>query len=1058
MKNLTIRVKLLAGLLLTTIVLAACEIEGEPLGDNTPPGSGDAPDALAVSAPADMSQEATGTATVVTLGQAVATGGDGSYIITNDASAGGFSLGSTPVIWTATDGSGATATDTQQVTLLDTTAPVISGISNIQVSSTGALTTVTLTPPSATDIVDGSPALVSNAPAGGFPMGVTPVMWTATDASGNAAEAMQMVTVTAPGGGPLTLTAPADVSAEATAAATPLDIGVATASGGQGQLTITNNGPATGFPVGATNVLWTVVDDANVTATANQMVVVNDTQAPTITAPADIAVDQNGTPTPVTLGASVVSDIADPNPMVANDAPAGGFPVGVTTVVWTATDASGNSATDNQIVSVNAVAQVMCSSLQPEFSSQVYPVLDKTETCGNCHTPNNVVSTANGFNITANDEVGFDLFRAISDIQIGGTSSILVKGLGGSSHGGGNRFVALGDQDTDYQVLEAHVLKLQNCIEDPPVSGSMINYGTPYEQVYKLTMALGARLPDSAEIVQLEAAADQTGVTVALASIADTLMTEESFFERLQEIYNDVLLTNKNQSSRGQPLNQFNLNGFVRRDYYESFSGNLRNDLREAANYGFARAPIELIRYVVENDLPFTEILTADYMMVNPYSATILGVDTGDANFPFSSDNTMGNHDRDDFRPTMVLQQDDGPGLAVPMAGVVATHAWLDKYLSTNSNVNRHRARYIFYDFLGVDIEGLAPRDGLDLNNVIGSVPTFEDPQCTVCHDVMDPVAGLFKNRSNSGLYLGDRRWQHEFTTNGVQRMLAPGYTDDPADELPAADYADPLSWLMARVATDDRFAAQTVRVVFEGFTRIDATLPSTTQFLTTLKDDFVAGGFDLKSLVRDIVSSDYFLAANLDPAATPGDYSDIGTGRLLTPEELDRKLSAVIGDGYEWRSPNSNGTLSGRYLLTYGGIDSDGVTERQLEPNTLIDGVQERIAYQVACERVALELNGGNGNLFPIASISDTPGSNLAAIRENIRHLFRVLLGEDAPVDGAEVDAALQLFEDVQAAGVTAIPNDCRGGGGATDSNGTVIPWMAVVAYVLSDFRFTYQ
>ncbi len=1045
-------------MLLATVLLVACEIEGEPLGDATPPGSGNPPDALTIAAPADMNAEATGPTTVVSLGQAVASGGDGNYTISNDAAAGGFGLGTTAVTWTVTDGAGSSASDSQQVVLSDTIAPVIAGISNVQVPATGTLTAVTLTPPSATDVVDAAPTLTNNAPAAGFPMGATLVLWTATDASGNSADATQMVTITAAGGGPLTLTAPADVAAEATAPQTALNIGVATAAGGQGQLTITNDAPAGGFPVGATNVLWTVVDAANANATANQMVVVSDTQAPAITAPADITMDQNGTPTPVTLGAPVVNDVADPTPMVVNNAPAGGFPVGTTVVVWTATDASGNSASDSQSVTVNAVTPVMCSSLEPEFSTTVYPALDKVATCGNCHTPNNVVSTANGFNILANDTAGFELFRAIADIKIGGTSSILVKGLGGSSHGGGNRFAALGDADPDYLIMESHIAKLENCIEDPPVSGAMVEYGTPYEQVYKVTMALGARLPSNSEVAAVEAAADQAGVTLALGTIADTLMNEEAFYERLQEIYNDVLFTNKNQFSRGQPRNQFNLNGFVNRDYYESFSGDLRNDLREAANYGIARAPVELIRYVVENDRPFTEILTADYMMVNPYSATVFGVDTGDAGFPFSVDNNINNHDRDDFRPTTVLQQDDGPGLPVPMAGVVATHSWLDKYLSTNTNVNRHRARYLFYDFLGVDIEGLAPRDGLDLSNVIGSVPTYEDPQCTVCHNVMDPVAGLFKNRSNSGLYQGDRRWQHEFTTNGVPRMLPPGYTDDVADELPAAEYADALSWLMARVAADDRFAAQTVRIVFEGLTRIEASAPSTTQFLTALKDDFVAGGFDLKSLVRDVVLSEYFAAENLDAAATPADFVDLGTGRLLTPEELDRKISAVIGDGYQWQSPNSNGSLDSRYLLIYGGIDSDGVTERMVEPNTLIDGVQERLAYQIACERVALELNGGNGNLFPSVSITDTPATNEAAIRENIRHLHRIFLGEDVALDGADVDAALQLFTDARAAGVTAISNDCRGGGGSTDTNGTVIPWMAVVAYVLADFRFTYH
>ncbi len=1043
------------------IFLAGCEIEGEPLDDGgngpTPP-SGDTPTALSITAPADMTAEASGVQTAVSFGQAVAAGGDGNYTITNDAPAGGYALGSHTVTWTVTDGANDTATDAQALSVVDTTAPMISGISDIQAPSTGNLTPITLMPPVVSDLVDSAPTLTNNAPAGGFPMGQTPVMWSAIDASGNSAEAMQMVTITVPGGGALSLSAPADVTAEATAPATAVNVGTAMASGGQGQLTITNNAPVGGFPVGATSVTWTVTDAVNATATANQMVVINDTTAPSIAAPANVTVDENGDPTPVTLGSPTVNDLADPAPTVTNNAPAGGFPVGTSTVVWTARDASNNVATANQTVTVNAVVAVSCSSLEPEFSAQVYPVIDDPANCGNCHTPNNVVSTANGFNLPGNNTAGFDLFRAIADIQVGGESSMTVKALGGGAHGGGNRFPAMGDQDPDYQVIAAHVAKLESCVEDPPTSTSEVLYGTPYEQLHKLTVSLGSRLPTSAEITQVESAADQAGVLAALDTIATQLMTEDEFFSRIQEYYNDVLFTNLNQDSRSLVRNRFNVDGFANEEYFESFSGDLRGDLREAANYGIARAPVELIRYIVENDRSFTEIVTADYMMVNPYSATIFGVDAGDPNFPFSSDNNINNHDRDDFRPVNVLQQDDAPGLPVPMAGVVATHAWLDKYVSSNTNVNRHRARYLFNDFLGVDIEGLAPRDGLDLDNVIGSVPTYEDPQCTVCHDVMDPVAGLFKNRNNTGSYRGDVQWHHERTTNGVQRMVAPGYSMDPADELPAGRYIDPLPWLMERVAADDRFAAHTVRIAFNGFTRIEATAPSTTQFLNQLKDDFVAGGFDYKELIRAIVLSDYFLARNLSPTASVANHTDIGTGRLHTPEELARKISAVVGDGYEWRSPNSNGALDGRYNLIYGGIDSDGVTQRTTSPNTLIDGVQERIANQVACERVAFELGGGSGSLFPHVGLTDTPATSQSAIRQNIQHLHRQLLGEDLDLASPEVDATYQLFVDVRDAGITAITNDCRGGGGSNDDNGTVIPWMAVVTYLLSDFRFAYE
>ncbi|HEY7734724.1 MAG TPA: cellulase family glycosylhydrolase, partial [Nitrososphaera sp.] len=54
----------------------------------------------------------------------------------------------------------------------------------------------------------------------------------------------------------------------------------------------------------------------------------------------------------VALGSPDVTDIADASPVITNDAPSGGFPVGTTIVTWTATDAAGNSAVAQQSVTL----------------------------------------------------------------------------------------------------------------------------------------------------------------------------------------------------------------------------------------------------------------------------------------------------------------------------------------------------------------------------------------------------------------------------------------------------------------------------------------------------------------------------------------------------------------------------------------------------------------------------------------------------------------------------------------------------------------------------------
>src|SRR5205085_6082169 len=53
-----------------------------------------------------------------------------------------------------------------------------------------------------------------------------------------------------------------------------------------------------------------------------------------------------------------------------------------------------------------------------------------------------------------------------------------------------------------------------------------------------------------------------------------------------------------------------------------------RTEWKIAADYRKALLgePMKLIEYIVRNDRPFTEIVTADYIMVSPYSARGYGV------------------------------------------------------------------------------------------------------------------------------------------------------------------------------------------------------------------------------------------------------------------------------------------------------------------------------------------------------------------------------------------------------------------------------------------------
>jgi hypothetical protein len=153
---------------------------------------------------------------------------------------------------------------------------------------------------------------------------------------------------------PPSITAPSSLVEEATALITEIEsIGEPIVSDNSDTLiTVTNNAPADGYPLGRTIVEWTATDAAGNKATARQNVTIQDTTAPSIASPARINTKASGALTPIALAPPAVSDLYDAAPAVTNNASANGFPVGKTFVNWTVTDRSGNEASVLQEVRV----------------------------------------------------------------------------------------------------------------------------------------------------------------------------------------------------------------------------------------------------------------------------------------------------------------------------------------------------------------------------------------------------------------------------------------------------------------------------------------------------------------------------------------------------------------------------------------------------------------------------------------------------------------------------------------------------------------------------------
>jgi hypothetical protein len=170
-----------------------------------------------------------------------------------------------------------------------------------------------------------------------------------------------------------------------------------------GPVALTNNAPSV-FTVGANVVTWTATDAKHRTASANETVTIVDTTAPVFTSvPPDVMLN-NCVAAP--LGTPVATDDCAGTPTFTNNAPAI-FPVGDTHITWTATDASGNHATD---------------------SAQTVRVVDTTPPTVSCRL---VQSPGNAFRVTSADACGLAPIR-LGSFTIANGETIAIEETGQS--------------------------------------------------------------------------------------------------------------------------------------------------------------------------------------------------------------------------------------------------------------------------------------------------------------------------------------------------------------------------------------------------------------------------------------------------------------------------------------------------------------------------------------------------------------------------------------------------------------------------------------------------
>lgn len=600
-----------------------------------------------------------------------------------------------------------------------------------------------------------------------------------------------------------------------------------------------------------------------------------------------------------------------------------------------------------------------------------------------------------------------------------GSSIILSKVLGGNGHGGGPQLTS---SSNEYQKLEEFL----GIIDDTPVIPlppldldsfwNDVQIASPSALLRRAALILAGRLPTDGEIALAESG--DAGLRSALRG----LMQGERFHEFLVEGSNDRLLTKGFLDSSSLAFEAFDFN-FPYLPELATRAQQARSSLDEntlnafyqfwnAVSYGGAMSPLELIAHVAENDLPYTEILTADYVMVNPQLSAV-----------YRSGVLQGTSDPQLFEPgtnrgqmltdeTFTSNYTEAFGLEIftegpivqdfPHAGILNTHAYLSRYPTTETNRNRARSRWTYQHFLDLDIEKSAGRTTNPVALADTNNPTLNNPNCAVCHRVMDPVAGTFQNYGNSGHFRtayggldalpdtykypepGADPTPYEYGDTWFRTHRAPGFNGYVA---PSNDNS--LQWVAQEIISDDRFAVSSIKFWWpalmgnppleapevaadaDSLQRLRA-YERQAEDINALADAFRTGinggpAYNLKDVLVEMMITPWFRASGITPAALPGrelELEGVGIRRLLNPRELNNKNRAVLGRAWneyyaEWDVIDQTySELLDNYRIYFGGIDSGGITERARQLTALMYSVAELQAFEMACGITITDFN----------------------------------------------------------------------------------------------------
>ncbi|MBT3624817.1 MAG: DUF1588 domain-containing protein, partial [Gammaproteobacteria bacterium] len=668
------------------------------------------------------------------------------------------------------------------------------------------------------------------------------------------------------------------------------------------------------------------------------------------------------------------------------------------------------------------------------FETDISPIIQ--DKCIACHQSGGVAGATNLVYVSSSTPGHLQTnYDTLSNYIVAGNGATLLNKGRGVSHGGDQQFSSDSEEFSD---LSAFIDLLGEEGAADSTTGSYwegVTLASPVKTLRRASFLLRGNPPTEAEELAVISGGED-----ALRGSVRGLMNGDGFHGFLTRGANDRLFTDKFLTNTAAfEVSDPNRRFFPLAAAYQYDANvaagafNAPQDLtwRDDWQAGLARSPVELIAYIVEEDRNYQEVVTADYMMVNYMSNQFLDAgasfDTEDPRVfkPGQNNGQIVNDDLLISEYTLdfgVNISSHGPFLEYPTAGVLNTHAFLNRYPTTETNRNRARARWTYYHFLGVDIEKSAERT-IDAEALADNDnPTMNNPACTTCHAIHDPVAGTFQNYDSVGHYrtenFGIDSLPQSYKENSddyahgdtwFRDMRSPGFEGDVA---PSQDNS--IQWLGQAIANQDRYSEAAIKFwwpslmgapVLEAPTESGdknfdtdlAAYEAQNSFIQELAEQFSSGieggaAYNGKDLLTSLVLSEWFRADQVESVDVKNRLvTSAGTRRLLTPEELEQKSLSLLG--WRWgqypHSPDEetnfafipiNSHLQQGFKIYYGGTDSDGITERSSALTALMVNVAEKHALEMSCPAVMLDFEREDGSrlLFDGIDAVTTPATEI--------------------------------------------------------------------------------